>query len=46
MYSRRFKPPCRGRRRRTCRKAPKSCLYVSGSKRTYCRKRTITRKRR
>ncbi len=41
-----FKPPCRGRKRRTCRKAPKSCMYISSSKRRYCRKRTITRKRR
>ena len=34
----RFKPPCRGRTRRTCRKAPKSCRYVSGTRRHYCRK--------
>lgn len=35
-----LKTPCRGRKPRTCRRAPKSCVYTSGSKRRYCRKRT------
>lgn len=41
-----LKTPCHGRKRRTCRKAPKSCVYASGSTRSYCRRRKTTRKRR
>lgn len=38
--SARLKTPCRGRKRRTCRKASRSCMYIAGPKRRYCRKHT------
>ncbi len=42
---RKIKTPCRGRTRKTCKKASKSCLYASGTKKRFCRKSKNTRKR-
>ena len=41
-----LKKPCRGRTRRTCKRASRSCKYASGVKRSYCRKTSSTRKSR
>lgn len=36
---RKLKTPCRGRKRKTCKTAKKSCSYASGTQRSFCRKR-------
>lgn len=35
---RKIKTPCRGRIRRKCKTAKKSCSYATGTKRSFCRK--------
>ena len=35
--SARIKTPCRGRTKSKCKKAKRSCKYVSGKSRKYCR---------
>lgn len=35
---------CKGRNRRKCGTAKKSCSYASGTKRSFCRKRRSTRR--
>lgn len=35
-----LKKPCKGRTRRTCKRASRSCKYASGPKRNFCRKST------
>jgi len=42
--SARLKTACRGRKRKACMSARKSCKYASGTKRRFCRKRRSTRK--
>lgn len=39
----RIRTSCKGRKRRTCKQAPKSCSYASGTKRRYCRKKRNNR---
>lgn len=34
---------CRGRKRTTCRRSKKRCLWASGTKRSFCRKRKSRR---
>lgn len=41
---RRIRTPCRGRKRNKCLTAKKSCKYVRGTLRKYCRKSHNTRK--
>jgi hypothetical protein len=41
---RHIKTPCRGRKRNKCKTARKSCKYVRGTQRKYCRKAHNTRK--
>lgn len=36
---------CRGRTKKACSSAKKSCKYASGTKRNFCRKRTTVRRR-
>lgn len=36
---------CRGRARKTCKVAKRSCLYASGTKRQFCRKKRNTKRR-
>lgn len=36
---------CRGRTKKTCKSAKKSCTYASGSKRSFCRKKSTVRRR-
>ncbi len=36
---------CRGRTKKACSSAKKSCKYAKGSKRSFCRKRTTVRRR-
>lgn len=37
--------PCKGRKSRTCKTAKKKCLWASGTKRSFCRKRKTRRHR-
>ena len=41
---RHIKTPCRGRKRTKCLRAKKSCKYVLGQTRKYCRKAHNKRK--
>ena len=36
---------CRGRAKKNCKSAKKSCKYASGPKRSFCRKKTTVRRR-
>ena len=36
--------PCKGRKSRNCKTAKKKCLWASGTKRSFCRKRKSTRR--
>ena len=37
---------CKGRKLKKCKTSKKRCLWASGSKRSFCRKRKSTRRRR
>ncbi len=36
---------CKGRTKKACSSAKKSCKFAKGSKRSFCRKRTTVRRR-
>lgn len=41
-----LKKPCKGRTRKICRRARRSCKMTKGSQRKYCRKTRNTRRSR
>lgn len=43
--SNKLKKPCKHRTKKRCLRAPKSCKYVSGKKRSYCRKHKNSRRK-
>jgi hypothetical protein len=37
--------PCKGRKLSGCKTSKKKCLWAKGTKRSFCRKRKVTRRR-
>ncbi len=44
MFTQRRKP-CKGRQANSCKSSAKTCLWANGSKRSFCRKRSKSRRK-